>query len=516
MSKSLGIYFGPKVISLIEANGRKISNSIAIPRSVLSSGELEEKIPDEVKIVAIFKEELRKNKMDGKEVNIGLSGKDLIIRTFEIPVLPANELSAAITFEVKKYIPFKAEDLVFDFQVQFDKLSRRNQVLYVGIKKDALEKYLAIAAQLELKIGALEYSAFSILRFLKLANLNINKNIAGVLSADLHEEDEVNFTILENGFVLFSRDITLGGGGPQDMLQPSAPATPGMALEKLKSEIRISLDYYNRKFPSKKISNLFLTVNEENRLDLESFFKELSIPVQYVETRKVIGPRFPYSLSLIKGCGVALGKVIKTNLKIDILAAKEKAKAKKEEHIPAFEAASLFSGLRVDPKFVILGLLVCAAAFGLGMYRLMPLQKDLNAVIAMRPKVTSISADQGYDELKNIDKQFKNKVEIFNRLVNDQIALTEILDFLPKIMPNDMRLLDFNYNRRDNRAEFIFRGIIYMGDNDKEMAAINSFLVKMKEQNAIRNKFKEVNVTNIERRQIEKATATEFVINARM
>ncbi|MFZ2937190.1 MAG: hypothetical protein WA066_00600, partial [Candidatus Omnitrophota bacterium] len=143
MNKMLGVYFGPKIITLVETKGKKISNTVQIKRSLISPGELEEKVPDEVKIVALFKDELRKNNIDAKEAVICLSGKDLIIRTFEIPVMPANELVNIINFEVKKYIPFKVEDLIADFQTKLDKLSRRNQILYVGIKKEVLNKYLS-------------------------------------------------------------------------------------------------------------------------------------------------------------------------------------------------------------------------------------------------------------------------------------------------------------------------------------------------------------------------------------
>ena len=112
---SLGIYFGPKVISLVETKGRRLINDIQIPQTTIFEGELEEKVPAEVKligIIALFKEELRKNKIEAKEATLCLSGKDLVVRTFEIPMLPREELKSAINFEVKKYIPFRVEDLI--------------------------------------------------------------------------------------------------------------------------------------------------------------------------------------------------------------------------------------------------------------------------------------------------------------------------------------------------------------------------------------------------------------------
>ncbi|TBR15715.1 hypothetical protein EPO66_05580, partial [bacterium] len=86
---NLGVYFGPKSISLVETKGKKFLKNIQIPLSRIATPDLQEKVPEEVKIVALFKDELRRNKIEANEVNITISGKDLIIRTFDLPVLPA-------------------------------------------------------------------------------------------------------------------------------------------------------------------------------------------------------------------------------------------------------------------------------------------------------------------------------------------------------------------------------------------------------------------------------------------
>jgi len=102
MSNSLGIYFGSKVINIVETKGKKVVNNIQIARSLISTAGLEEKVPEEVKIVALFKDELRRNKIELKEANLCLSGRDIIIRNFELLSLSHAELASAVTFEAKK------------------------------------------------------------------------------------------------------------------------------------------------------------------------------------------------------------------------------------------------------------------------------------------------------------------------------------------------------------------------------------------------------------------------------
>ncbi len=114
---TLGIYFGTNSIGLAEGNKKKLVNSVVIPQASMFSGDFEKKVPADVKIVALIKDALRTNHMNAGQGTICISGQDLIIRTFEIPKLPSNELQSAINFEVKKYIPFKLEELVYNFQV---------------------------------------------------------------------------------------------------------------------------------------------------------------------------------------------------------------------------------------------------------------------------------------------------------------------------------------------------------------------------------------------------------------
>jgi len=96
----LGIYFGTQGISIVETKLKKPVNNILIPHSVISPVELlEEKVPVSEKIAVLIKNELINRRIEVKEVTIILSGRDLIIRTFEMPILPKEELLTAINFE---------------------------------------------------------------------------------------------------------------------------------------------------------------------------------------------------------------------------------------------------------------------------------------------------------------------------------------------------------------------------------------------------------------------------------
>lgn len=511
----LGIYFGPKSINIVDTKGKKVLHNIAIPQTTISTGELEEKVPSEVKtieVIALIKEELRRNKIDSREAALCLSGKDLIIRTFEIPVLPREELQSAINFEAKKYIPFKVEELITDFQVKLDKSSNTNLVLFVGIKRETFDRYVSILNQLDINMAAIEYSAFSLLRLMRGSGLK-EKGIIATLSADIAGDDEINFAVLEDDFPLFSRDISLALA-PRE---PSAAAeeTGGFsqAIEKLKSEIRASLDYYHRKFPAKNIKKLYLLCGNDYRMELESFMTEIGLAVSFFDTSKHVDSSLPYSLSFIKAYGASLP--VKTDIRIDLLAARERIKAPKEKDV-RLEAASLLKGLHLDYRIVSLGVLICAATFIYGIYRSVPLNKRLDEIVKSRLNVVSAGSGASYTALSDVNSKLKKKLTVLDNLVKKQLYVTLPLEAVPQVLPNGLWLSRFTFNKTEEGSpELELGGMVYLNDSNQEFETVNQFLSSLKENDVFRKYFTDINIVSVSRGRFESLNVTNFSISCK-
>lgn len=509
----LGIYFGPKVISIVETKGKKLINNIQIPQLRLAAGDLEEKVPDEIKIVALFKDELRRNKISAQEATLSLSGQDLIIRTFEMPpFLPVDELQKnTINFEARKYIPFKVEDLISDFQLRFDKLSRRNIVLFMGIKKETMDKYQSIFSQLELKIKSLEYSAFGILRLLKLAGMS-DKGIIGVMGADLEEQDEVNFIALEDGFPLFSHEINLTP--LTQHLGSAAGIERNVILEKLKTEISLALDYYHRKFPAKAIKKLLCISQQNYRTDLEAFIKELGLSPIFIDIgslTRYLGKSVPFSLSFIKGYSSSLSRVIKTTVRINLLTTKISAFKEIGMRIPF--TGNLFAGLKVDRKIQVAALLICILFFIFGFYKNMSLKKQVNSIVVMRPAVSGVDPNVNYEELIKIEQQCKEKIKTLDNIVNKQLYLTDALEVIARLVPQGMWLTNLSFEKRDAKAILTLVGVAYSEDSEQELQMINQFLGNLKENPAFNKYFKQMKIVSVDQGQIKEASINNFTIS---
>ena len=514
----LGIYFGSRLISIVETSGKRILNNIQINRAEFSTGGLEEKVPDEIKIVTAIVDELKRNNVKAHEANICLAGKDLIIRTFEIPTLRASELPTAINFEVKKYIPFKVTDLVSDFQVLPDKAIRKNLILFAGIKRETLDKYLVILGQLKIKTMSIEYAAFSTIRFLQLNGQN-KKGIIGLLSVGFQEEDETNFTVLADGFPLFSRDINLTTGlgdlSKPDKLQVSE------ILEKLKTEIRVSLDYYHRKFPVRNIQRIFFLSAPDYRVELEGFMKEFGFSAQYLDVARYIEKTAAFNLSVVKGYSCALFKVAKIPIRINLLSAKAKLKpltAIEGELPPEQNWGAFFAELRIQPLVVLVSVFLCLGFFLVGVYQGLPIQQQLKNVISLRPEVATVDKESGYETLAQKDDEYKAKIETFAKVIKQQFYNSEILSVIPGLLPKDIWLTLLSVTKDESKIEFIIRGTLYLQDSQKEIELVHEFLANLKNSPVIVKYFskKNIAINSIEKGQIGALASTNFIITCQV
>ncbi len=507
---SLGIYFGIKDINLVEASGNKILNNIRLPHPKLEISELEEKIPTDVKIMALLKDAFRSYRINADDATFCISGQDLVIRTFEIPLLPQSELRGAVSFEAKKYIPFKLEDLDYDFQVLFNKKNKTSLVLFVGIKKEILASYVSFAKQLNLKINALEYSAFSVLRFLKLAGFS-DAGVIASLCFDLNNEDEASFTVFENGFSLFSRDFDFAGE-PAGFEQ-TAESDLIQKQDKLKNEIRISLDYYKRKFPDKGVKNIFVVSDKESQQGLKSFFAEISIPVRFADTQKLLGKAASYSSILVKSFAVALFKSAPLKIKINLIGSKLKTS---REAASAGNPFALLEGVRVDLKYIFLGVVACLAVFGHGLIRTQATQQELEAIKNKRLKISSVANPDNFQELSDISSQYKKKIAALDNLVKNQMYVTPLLNTIPAAMPKGVWLESFGLSQtKDAPLELLLNGGVYLEDGDQEFESVNIFLTNLKKDPIFSGNFKEIVISFIDRRNVQKKNIAVFKITCK-
>jgi hypothetical protein len=273
------------------------------------------------------------------------------------------------------------------------------------------------------------------------------------------------------------------------------------------------LDYYNRTFLAKKISRIYLITNNDLRPDLETFFKDMSLSVNSIDISKYVPRNQLYSLGMVKGCGCSLSKTIKSELKINLLAARVKIKGHKEPGL-GFDIAALFAGFKVDTRIIAVGLFICLFAFAFGIYRKLPAQRALTQLTEESPKVANVLPEASLNDLETLNSELNKQRKVFNNLISNQPYLTEVLDVLPKVVPDQMRLISITYsNKSETSAELQLQGMVDTGNSDQELKLINSFTMLLKDDPVFKKHFRNIGLLNIG--HIDKVDGTNFTISCK-
>jgi len=222
-------------------------------------------------IIEAIKKVFVENDVKPGNVITAIPSEETMVRYFQMPKIPKQERFAAINFEAKRYIPFRMEEVVSDFQVLPSKAVQNSMdVVFVAVKRNTLEQYLNILNAAGLKVLMMESAPFSLMRAFNAAQQIDAKANTAIVDINF---DALNINILRNGVPYIIRDITLFEITPKDKsFEP--------VFEKILAEIKLSFDFYEKQFPSEVIDKIIIY----SKVPLENWHeivgKELQIPVE--------------------------------------------------------------------------------------------------------------------------------------------------------------------------------------------------------------------------------------------
>lgn len=253
-------------------------------------------------------------------VNIGVSGESVIVRYIDLPKMSREEVGQALKYEAQQYIPFKMEEVIFDYHI-LEPLDSgpadRMKVFLVAAKKQAITEFVELIQQAGFKPNLIDVNSFSLINCFQ---FNGPKMKEGDVFALVNLEfDLVNIDILQEQRPFFTRDISLledvlslrqEAGEQRGLFETMRPL-----LTNLIREIRVSIDYYESEF-EKRVSVIYLSGEGARVSELISFFssqleREVSLwnPLQNLlidSTQIDTGALKETSSMLALACGLAL------------------------------------------------------------------------------------------------------------------------------------------------------------------------------------------------------------------
>lgn len=431
---------------------------------------------------------------------IALPAESVVIRYFQMPAIPVHERKLAIAFEAKKYLPFKLEELVTDYEV----VVRRSdptlmRVMFFGIKKSSVATYLATCRSAGIWPGCLEPAPLSLMRLVR----HTGQLPAGQVAALLHmEHDSATISIARDDLLYLSRNVSIAPAveGATESAEPTADL-----LEALVNETRVSVDYYRRRFLGEPtVQKVILFSQEKDEKRIADLSGALDLPV-------VAGN--PY-LKMTGAEAVPPGLAVSTGLALRTL-----EKRPKEINLLPLDQRRHTDGL-IKPLIAEL----VAAAVVLGIWY------GISAanLTAQRQKLESIQAGQSWPEqvprtataaeLRQFQSKKEQEARLLKALSEPPIKPSELLARLAQLLPQESWLQyallkeSLQTNPLARRRVLRLTGSSYAGNRDVEIQRANDLIAALRADPLFAAAFSEFSLDSAQRSVYEEEEITEFGI----
>lgn len=470
----LGIYFGRDRVSAVETAGRHILKQASIDLPKLSQSLAgAQPAPDMSGWIEAINGFIKENRFAAKEAVVGLSARDLFIRGFQMPLLSRQEIDSGINFEVKKYLPFRTEDLVFDYQYRLNKELNKTDVFYIAAPRNSFNKYLSLFKDSGVRARTIESAGLALFRLLWRTLQFDPKQTIMIMT--LQDGIDLEFSVFSLGFPCFSREIKLS------QAQPSADPAENPSPERLSSEIRVFLDYFKRQFSVNSVDKIIFVAKSVNLDLIASLNKILGLNIQTLEQSGDAGLSALPDLDSFKAYAAALKGQARMNLTADLF-----RKLSRRTVVVPKEKAAVQALPRIDFNLLrrplIFGLILIGLAYAF------PLPQQLNAASNLK-QIKSQAQESLPKELNGLDLkalrakigQGRKRLALINDLAAPRVYLTRYFNILPRTVKDGLWIEGLDISLKDNSKSLRIKGAACLADEGRESAAVKDLLSGLKD-----------------------------------
>jgi type IV pilus assembly protein PilM len=236
---SLGVDIGTKVIRIVELSRKKDKISLEnygevnldiASKDFFRSFDKKSLNPSVENISNAVKMIVEETGIKPNEVVFSLPDFATFFTTFELPPMSKKEITGAIGFEARKYIPLPLSELVLDWQTMSDNPEKeRSKVLVMAVQNSIVEQYKGIAEGTGLILTALEAETMAFKR----AVCKKGDPITCLLEIGFHS---TNVSIVDNDFMVTSFSFDMAGKDLTFSLSETLNITTEQAEEMKKRE----------------------------------------------------------------------------------------------------------------------------------------------------------------------------------------------------------------------------------------------------------------------------------------
>lgn len=181
---------------------------------------------------------LKETGIQTNKVNFSIPDFYSFFINFDLPPMSEKEISEAVKYEAKNYIPLSLSEVTLDWIIINNNKDKKNnslKVLVNAIPNNIINQYQEIATMAGLKLQALEAEAFTLVK-------SLTKKDMGVTAIIDIGSRSTTCNIVENGILKTSHSFNISGNELTELLRKSLKIKYHQA-EELKKEIGLRTDY---------------------------------------------------------------------------------------------------------------------------------------------------------------------------------------------------------------------------------------------------------------------------------
>ncbi|GEM_PF-5683094 len=431
---------------------------------------------------------------------ISIPAESVVIRYFQMPTIPSHERKMAIAFEAKKYLPFKLEELITDYEV----VTRRSdpalmRVMFFGIKRSSVAMYSSLFQASGITPLCLEPAPISLMRLVR----HTGQLSSGQVAAILHmEHDSATISIARDDLLYLSRNVSILPGGEG---MAGGPESPSDLLEALVNETRVSVDYYRRRFLGEPaVQKVIVFGQEMDSKRISDLAGALDLPVVPGNPFSKIAGATTLPPGLAVTAGLALRGMEKRPREINLLPPDQRR-----------HGEGLLKPLMAE---IAAALVLLGVWYGLSV-------ADLNA---QRERVQALRAGQSFPEqvspastnadLQQIKSSRDKELQMIRSISDFPVKPSEILVQLSKLIPQEAWLQQVFFRESlqtspsARRRALRLIGTTYSSNRDAELQRTNDFLSALRSDKLFNRAFSEFSLDSVQRTQFRDEDVTEFLI----
>lgn len=481
-----GLVIRSGAVELLSLQGDKVATRLSVPIEGKDDGAL----------ASAIQKACEAGRVTGKKLPVSFLTQDVLFRFFTMPTVPQAERETAVQFEVRKYIPFKTDTLVWDCYILPGGDGNKLEVVFAAMQRDTFVRLHTALASAGIQPSVMEPRSLSLARLTESPKGSMSNDFVCLVDV---EGTAAHLVIAKNGVPYLARDVHLPLAPPVPDPAMASPVAAGESSDpqgqRLLSELSVSMDFFTREYPSAGISRIWL-FGDEQRIGpwCAWFADQLRCPAAMGQPLLASRVTEPIELSFASAVGLLQAGKTRGGAALNFmkrLPAKTPAQAQRPEPAAALMAMlsteSLLASLK-SPQMALVGMACAVLVFGMwfvGGQHVSSERRRLEQLTQAQPKFGWGLETRNKAALEPMRKEASMLTGVLTQLLEQRVSAAAKLDALARSLSDGMWLNELSYDDKielsgKSQLRLMVKGACYLGEAGREATAMFEFENRIK------------------------------------